>query len=175
MLNAMTPVYNDNQGAVDWTKGCSVSKKLRHVNLRELLVRLHQKLSNVDVKHIAGKQNIADILTKEEKDSMHYHLMAFTITTPHLLESWDPETGDTVLPDGSIERPQTKYQKEAIKHRLTTTTGPLTELTNTLAGAARGVLARSCTVFTYQSLVIDKYTITGRLTYIYLQDCIYGI
>jgi hypothetical protein len=28
-----TTVWNDNQGCVDWTKGCSVSKKLRHLNM----------------------------------------------------------------------------------------------------------------------------------------------
>jgi hypothetical protein len=36
------PLWNDNCGCVDWTKGMSVSKKLRHINMRELSVRLYQ-------------------------------------------------------------------------------------------------------------------------------------
>jgi hypothetical protein len=32
------PLWNDNRGTVDWTNGVSVSKKLRHINMRELAV-----------------------------------------------------------------------------------------------------------------------------------------
>ena len=143
-----TIMYNDNRGAVDWSKGCSVSKKLRHVNLRELLVRLHQRLKHSDVQHIAGKRNISDILTKEEKDPLHFRSMAFTITTPRLLENWDYHTGDTILLDGSIEQPQTKLQRDLdtpilSQDSLSTTV----ECSNNSisASAARGVLARACT------------------------------
>jgi hypothetical protein len=56
-----TPVWNDNRGCVDWTKGVTVSKKLRHINMRELGVRLSQQQGEVDVRHIDGKNNIADL------------------------------------------------------------------------------------------------------------------
>jgi hypothetical protein len=32
------PMFNDNKGAVDWSHGCSVSKKLQHLNIREISV-----------------------------------------------------------------------------------------------------------------------------------------
>ena len=55
-----------------------------------------------------------DTLTKEEKDPLHFRLMAFTITTPRLLENLDVNNGNTILSDGSIERPQTKFQKDSL-------------------------------------------------------------
>jgi hypothetical protein len=91
------PVWNDNRGCVDWTKGVSVSKKLRHINMRKLSVRLYQRLGYVSVQHIEGKQNIADIFTKEIKDDAHFRKMAFTLTTPRLLVNWDFNTGVTKL------------------------------------------------------------------------------
>jgi hypothetical protein len=80
-----TPIWNDNRGCVDWTKGVTVSKKLRHINMRELGVRLFQQQGDIDVRHIEGKKNIADLFTKEIKDSQHFRNMAFTITTPRLV------------------------------------------------------------------------------------------
>jgi hypothetical protein len=59
-----TPLRNDNRGCVDWTKGCTVSRKLRHINMRELAVRTAQLNKEVSVEHIEGKLNIADIFTK---------------------------------------------------------------------------------------------------------------
>jgi hypothetical protein len=87
------PIWNDNRGCVDWTRGVSVSKKLRHINMRELSVRLYQKLGYVNVQHIEGRKNIADIFTKEIKDAAHFRSMAFTITTPRLLANWDFQNG----------------------------------------------------------------------------------
>jgi hypothetical protein len=73
------PIWNDNRGCVDWTKGMSVSKKLRHINMRELSVRLYQRLGYVSVQHIKGKKNVSDIFTKEIKDPAHFRSMAFTL------------------------------------------------------------------------------------------------
>ena len=77
-----TPIWNDNRGCVDWTKGCTVSRKLRHVNMRNLSVRLHQRLGDVSIFHIDGKHNVADIMTKEVKDKHHFVAMAQTVTSP---------------------------------------------------------------------------------------------
>ena len=68
-----------------WCKGCTVSRKLRHVNLREMLVREAQRLGYIHVMHVPGKLNIADILTKEMKDDSHYRDMVDVITSPRLL------------------------------------------------------------------------------------------
>jgi hypothetical protein len=71
----------------------SVSKKLRHINMRELSVRLYQRLGYVDVQHIEGKKNVSDIFTKQIKDDSHFRSIAFTLTTPRLLANWDHLTG----------------------------------------------------------------------------------
>jgi hypothetical protein len=91
-----SPVWNDNRGCVDWTKGVSVSKKLRHINMRELGVRLAQQSGHVDIQHIDGKKNIADLFTKEIKDSKHFQAMAFTITTPRLIVDIDISHHDSL-------------------------------------------------------------------------------
>ena len=80
-----TPIYNDNKGCVDWTQGCSVSRNLRHVNLRNMAVRMAIRNQEVKVFHIPGKKNIADILTKEHKDVEHFCAMMQTITSPRVL------------------------------------------------------------------------------------------
>jgi hypothetical protein len=99
-----TPVWNDNRGCVDWTKGVTVSKKLRHINLRELSVRLYQQNGDVDIRHIEGKKNIADLFTKEIKDAQHFHSMAFTITNPHLVKEWvQPSHGEPIVIKGGVE------------------------------------------------------------------------
>jgi hypothetical protein len=63
------PVYNDNKGAIEWSGGCSVSKKLRHLNIRELAFRDSHSRGDADIKHIPGHSNIADLFTKEMKSS----------------------------------------------------------------------------------------------------------
>jgi hypothetical protein len=118
-----TIVWNDNQGCVDWTEGVFISKKLRHLNMRELSVRLWQKLGLVEVQHISGKTNIPDIFTKEIKDTQHFRNMAFTtITTPQMIADWDPATGETlssrvrgVLKRGKTVRDSTRSVGDSTK------------------------------------------------------------
>jgi hypothetical protein len=100
--DAETPtiVYNDNRGCVDWTKGASVSNKLRHLNMRELGVRLYQNLGAVSIQHIEGKHNVADLFTKEIKDSAHFLSMAFTLTTPRQLRDWIAPSGGSSADSG---------------------------------------------------------------------------
>lgn len=56
--------------------------------MRELGVRLAQQQGDVNIQHIDGKKNIADLFTKEIKDSHHFQEMAFTITMPQLLVNY---------------------------------------------------------------------------------------
>ena len=67
-----TPLHNDNNGAVDWSQTGKVSKKLRHVNIREFRVRQARKAGEIDIGFIPGKQNPADLLTKEHKSPEDY-------------------------------------------------------------------------------------------------------
>ena len=64
---APTKIWNDNQGAVNWANTTS-HKAMRHVNIRESCVReaIHV-FKEVQVDHIEGKRNMADIFTKEHK------------------------------------------------------------------------------------------------------------
>jgi hypothetical protein len=63
--------YNDNMACVNWSK-CSTTKGLRHIQMMENRVR-ESILSNfVTIKHIDGKFNLADIFTKEMKDTSHF-------------------------------------------------------------------------------------------------------
>lgn len=77
-----TPLWNDNRGCVDWSKGCTVSRKLRHINMQNLSVRLAQQKQDISIKHVDGKRNIADILTKEHKDAEHFRGMMRAVTSP---------------------------------------------------------------------------------------------
>jgi hypothetical protein len=69
----------------DWCKCVSVSQKLRHINMRELAVRLAQRDGHIAIRNIPGKHNIADLFTKEIKDPTHFRNMEFTITSPRLI------------------------------------------------------------------------------------------
>ncbi len=69
----------------------------------ELGVRLAQEQGKVDIRHIDGKRNIADIFTKEIKDSQHFQNMAFTITTPRLVADMPTTTLDPVVIEGGVK------------------------------------------------------------------------
>ena len=64
-------VYNDNAACVKWSKNMT-TKGLRYIQIRENAVR-ESVLSNfIEVKHINGKVNLADLFTKEHKDTTHF-------------------------------------------------------------------------------------------------------
>jgi hypothetical protein len=73
--NIPTPIYNDNQGCVNWSKTTS-TKGMRHVNIQENVIReaIHQ-FHEVDVLHIAGTANPADIFTKEFKSDETFRVV----------------------------------------------------------------------------------------------------
>ena len=62
-----TPLFNDNAGAVEWSQTGKVSKKLRHVNIREFRVRQSRKAGEIYIDFIPSKENPSDLLTKEHK------------------------------------------------------------------------------------------------------------
>ena len=63
-----TRIWNDNQGAVDWSAGYS-NRKMRHLNMRENLVRENGPAGShtIEVAHVPGKCNFSDNFTKEQK------------------------------------------------------------------------------------------------------------
>lgn len=59
-----TILYCDNEAAVKLSKFEEIKKKTKHVNVRFNFLRQAVGDNNVEVKHIAGTENPADILTK---------------------------------------------------------------------------------------------------------------
>jgi hypothetical protein len=64
-------IYNDNRACVQWSKKAT-TKGLRHIQMREN--RVHENVANnfVSIHHVEGKKNIADIFTKEMRDTSHF-------------------------------------------------------------------------------------------------------
>ena len=57
-------MYNDNQGAVQWSKG-TTTKKMKWIDLRENFVRENVISKTISINHIPGANNLSDIFTKE--------------------------------------------------------------------------------------------------------------
>lgn len=72
--NQPTPVYNDNQGCVDWAKTTS-TKGMRHINLKDCAIRDSVQSKDVTIHHIQGVINPSDIFTKEMKDGLHFRTL----------------------------------------------------------------------------------------------------
>ncbi len=64
-------VYNDNQACINWSKKCT-TKGLRHIQMKENLIRENIASNFFSVRHVDGKVNLADIFTKEMKDTSHF-------------------------------------------------------------------------------------------------------
>ena len=70
-LAPSTPIYNDNMACVQWSHN-KTSKGIQHIQIRENAVRESIQNGTILVLHVAGKNNFADIFTKEDKDTSHY-------------------------------------------------------------------------------------------------------
>jgi hypothetical protein len=64
-------IYNDNQACVNWSRSCSM-KGLQHIQMCENHVRENIASNFVQINHIEGCLNLADIFTKEMKDTTHF-------------------------------------------------------------------------------------------------------
>ena len=77
-----TPLFNDNRGAVDWSSGLNISKRLRHFNIREVAVRDDIRSNAITVSHLPGRENTSDIFTKEIRDNDHFQKLSFRLISP---------------------------------------------------------------------------------------------
>ena len=71
IMPAPTVVYNDNSACIQWSVNLT-TKGLRHLQIRENAVRESVQNGFTTVKHIAGKCNLSDMFTKEDKDIPHF-------------------------------------------------------------------------------------------------------
>jgi hypothetical protein len=83
-MPSVNTVYNDNMACVNWSK-CTTTKGLRHIHMKENRVRESIHSNFVTIKHIDGKINLADIFTKEMKDTSHFVVLCDLIMCSHLV------------------------------------------------------------------------------------------
>ena len=74
LLDIPTPIYNDNAGCVAWSNTVT-NRNLRHLQMRENVVRENVQKKYIKILHCDGIENIADIFTKEDKDKQHFLLL----------------------------------------------------------------------------------------------------
>ena len=67
-------VYTDNQACVNWSKRCT-TKGLHHIQMKENCVRENIASGFIEVCHVDGKTNLADLFTKEMKDTTHFVML----------------------------------------------------------------------------------------------------
>jgi hypothetical protein len=70
-MPSTTTIFNDNKACVDWSK-LTTTKGLRHIQMRENHVRENVERKLVSIAHVGGKVYMADLFTKEMKDTKHF-------------------------------------------------------------------------------------------------------
>ena len=70
-LSKSIPVFNDNTACVQWCHN-KTNRNIRHVQIRENATREAVQNKQVNIQHISGKLNPADIFTNEQKDASHF-------------------------------------------------------------------------------------------------------
>ena len=71
VMPSPTTVLNDNNACVVWSHNLT-TKGLRHVQIRENAIRESIEAGFVQVHHVEGAYNLADMFTKEEKSVEHF-------------------------------------------------------------------------------------------------------
>ncbi|KAL7529275.1 hypothetical protein ACHAWF_008497 [Thalassiosira exigua] len=66
-----TTLYNDNSACIQWSHNMTM-KRTRHMDNKETAVREWVQDGSLNVVHVRGRINPADIFTKEMKDGAHF-------------------------------------------------------------------------------------------------------
>jgi hypothetical protein len=66
-----SPLYNDNAACIQWSHNMT-TKKIRHMELRENSVREWVADKTLNILHVSGGVNSANIFTKEMRDGAHF-------------------------------------------------------------------------------------------------------
>ena len=80
-MKSPTLVHNDNMACVQWSKN-KTTRTIRHIQLRDNAVRESIQRKHIQIEHIPGSENIADIFTKEDKDKEHFCKLRDRIVNP---------------------------------------------------------------------------------------------
>jgi hypothetical protein len=70
-----TPLYNDNDACVKWCHNMMTTKGNCHIENRENSTRKWVADGTITVSHTSGKYNVADIFTKEMRDSANFRCL----------------------------------------------------------------------------------------------------
>ena len=81
LLPDKTIVYNDNNACICWSHNMT-TKGLRHIQVRENGVCEMIQRGIIDVQHIDGKLNLADLFTKEDKSPEHFISLRDVLVQP---------------------------------------------------------------------------------------------
>ncbi len=85
LLDDVPLLFNDNQGSVTWANSEAMTKKMRHVDIQEAIVRSAIQEEEVTVGHIPGRLNTSDIFTKEMKDTKHFQALRASLMSPRYI------------------------------------------------------------------------------------------
>ena len=64
-------VLNDNMACIQWCKN-RTARGICHIQIRENAVREAVHNKSVEITHVAGKENLANLFTKEDQDTLHF-------------------------------------------------------------------------------------------------------
>jgi hypothetical protein len=78
IIDNPTPMLNnDSCGAIGWSWGYTILKKLRHLNICEVAIRDARRTGTVNTKHVSSHSNVTNIFTYEHKLDTTFYKLAF--------------------------------------------------------------------------------------------------
>jgi hypothetical protein len=81
-MPGITTIFHDNNACVNWSRRCT-TKGLRHIQMRENHVRENVENKFVSIQHIGSKQNLANLFTKEMRDTAYFVELRDLMLRPH--------------------------------------------------------------------------------------------
>ena len=74
-------IFNDNMACVQWSRN-KTTRTIRHIQLRDNAVRENIQRKLIQIHHIPGANNVADIFTKEDRDKNHFVYLREKLLSP---------------------------------------------------------------------------------------------
>jgi hypothetical protein len=77
-----TPIYSDNQGAIQLVKNSKYHKRTKHIETKYYLIREKYEWQQINVSYISIKQQLANILTKALPRESFQHMAQPSFAIP---------------------------------------------------------------------------------------------